>query len=76
MDWGDGRVETIVAAGDLVFSPDFSATQHSYAAGGIYTITVTVTDDAGGFVTEHTAVIRMMCSSAETARINCMEASG
>ena len=57
VDWGDGTTETIVAAGDLVASPDLSGTQHTYAAGGIYTITVTVTDDDGGSVSETTSAV-------------------
>lgn len=57
VDWGDGNVETIVAAGDLVTSPDFSGTQHTYAAGGIYTITVTVTDDDSGSLTQTTSAV-------------------
>lgn len=57
VDWGDGNVETIVAAGDLVASPDLAGSQHTYAAGGIYTITVIVIDDDGDSVTETTSAV-------------------
>ena len=57
VDWGDGTVETIVAASDLNASPEFSGTQHTYAAGGIYAVTVTVTDDDGGTVSQTTSTV-------------------
>lgn len=57
VDWGDGTVETVVAASDLNALPDFSGTQHTYAAGGIYTVTVTVTDDDGGTVSQTTSAV-------------------
>lgn len=57
VDWGDGNVETVVTTGDLVASPDLAGTQHTYAAGGSYIITVTVTDDDGGSVTQSTSAV-------------------
>jgi len=43
VDWGDGNSDTL---GAVISS--FSVGSHTYAADGIYTATVTVTDDDGG----------------------------
>ncbi|MFK7821565.1 MAG: PKD domain-containing protein [Planctomycetaceae bacterium] len=57
VDWGDGTEERIVAADELTLSPDFTGTQHTYAEGGVYTITVTATDDDGGTITAQTQAV-------------------
>lgn len=57
VDWGDGNIETVVAAGDLLASPDFSGAEHTYATGGVFTVTVTVTDDDGASVSATTSAV-------------------
>lgn len=52
IDWGDGTAEPVAAAvvqgtNGVLTTGTFSASHH-YAAGGIFTATVTVTDDDGG----------------------------
>ncbi len=56
IDWGDGSVTT---AGTITESSGSGnvAGSHAYDAGGIYTITMTLTDDDGGSVIQTTTAI-------------------
>ena len=55
INWGDGNVSTatlVQGAGSGTF-----AGSHAYTTGGIFTITVTLTDDDGGSVTSTTTAV-------------------
>ena len=51
IDWGDGTITPGTIAGGQVTG------SHSYAAGGIYTVTVTLTDDDGGSAVSTTTAV-------------------
>ena len=53
VDWGDGTVETLI----VDQSADTLAGSHTYADGGVYTVTVTVDDGNGGSDTETTTAV-------------------
>ncbi|MEZ6044219.1 MAG: Ig-like domain-containing protein [Planctomycetaceae bacterium] len=53
--WGDGYSETVIAATNET-SGSFSG-GHVYNSGGIYSITVNLTDDAGNIITSTTSAI-------------------
>ncbi len=51
IDWGDGTVETVAAAGGAI------AGSHTYEHGGFYDVTVTLTDDDTGATSELTQTV-------------------
>ncbi len=53
INWGDGTVPAI----GMVASGGIMSGSHTYASGGIFTITVTLTDDDGGSVTSTTTAV-------------------
>jgi hypothetical protein len=63
-DWGDGSTATIAPAGSPL------TLQHTYAAAGSYTATVTVTDDDGGADSATASVTINYTSSGFLAPIN------
>ena len=72
IDWGDGTL----TPGTIDPQTKLATATHSYATGGIFTITVTVSDDTGDIFTETTTAVVTGVRLADNGELQIIGTSG